>query len=106
MVLIVALYYQKKKVLVLISLKQTQNFVLSLHYNADNSYLFVNRKEMLKFKRDNKSVNVPAQFCQGNISNGFSAADSREVSLHGNAHDFSVDDSSIDESDILKTHKY
>ena len=86
--------------------KANTKFCLSLHYNADNSCLFVNGKEMLKFKADDKSVNVPAQFCLGNISNGFSAAESRDVSLNGNAHDFSVDDSSIGESDILKTHKY
>ena len=27
-----------------------KNFVLSLHYNGDNSYLFVNGKQELKFK--------------------------------------------------------
>ena len=32
--------------------------------------------------------------------------DSREVSLYGNANDFSVDYLSIDKSDILSIHKY
>ena len=32
---------------------------LSLHYNADNSYLFVNGKEIFKFIADNKNVNFP-----------------------------------------------
>ena len=31
----------KKKSVVLILVKQTQNFALGLHYNADNGYLFV-----------------------------------------------------------------
>ena len=31
---------------------------LSLHYNADNSYLFVNGNEILKFKADNENVNL------------------------------------------------
>ena len=38
-------------------------FCLSLHYNGDNSYLFVTRKELFRFKGDNKNVNFAAQFC-------------------------------------------
>ena len=37
-------------------------FCLSLHYH-DNSYLFVNGKEICKFKADNKNVNFPIQCC-------------------------------------------
>ena len=32
-------------------------FCLRWHYNADNSYLFDNGKEIFKFKADNKNVN-------------------------------------------------
>ena len=53
------LVHQRKK-LVLISSKQFG--FKSLHYNADNSYLFVNEKESFKFKADNKNVNYPTQF--------------------------------------------
>ena len=45
-------------------------FCLILHYNTDNSYLFVNRKEIFKFKANNKNVNLPTQFCFETISNG------------------------------------
>ena len=38
-------------------------FCMSLHYNADNNYLFVNGKVIFKFKTDNKNVNFPTQFC-------------------------------------------
>ena len=76
----------KKKSLILLLLKQTKKFVLSLHYNADNSYLFVNGKEIFKFKAANKNVNFPTQFCLGSISNRFSAPESREVSLNGNVY--------------------
>ena len=79
---------------------------MSLHYNADISYLFVNGKFFFKFKADNKKFNFPTQFCLGSISNGFSATESREVSLNGNVYDFSVDYNSIDKSDILNSHKY
>ena len=56
-----------------------------------NSYLIVNRKEIFKFKAGDKNVNFQAQFCQGNISNSFSATDSKKVSLNGNKYDFLVD---------------
>ena len=42
--------------------KANTNFCLSLHYNADNSYLFVNGKEIFKFKAGNKNVNFATQF--------------------------------------------
>ena len=42
--------------------KANTKFCLSLHYNVDNSYLFVNGKEIFKFKADNKNVNFPTQF--------------------------------------------
>ena len=45
-----------KKSLILILVKQKQN-LLSLHYNGDNSSLLVNRKEIYKFKADNKDDN-------------------------------------------------
>ena len=97
-----ALDHQKKG-LVLTLLKQK---CLRFHYLADNSYLFVNGKEIFKFKGENKNVNFPTQFCLGSISNGFSATESGEVSLNGNVYDFLVDYSSIDKSDILNIHKY
>ena len=63
--------------------------------------MFVHGKETSKFIADNKNVNFPTQFCLRSISNGFSATESREVSLNGNVYDFSVDYNSIDKSDIL-----
>ena len=52
LVLIEALVDQKKKISVSFSKAKTK-FYLSLYYNGGNSYLFVNRKEMLKFKANN-----------------------------------------------------
>ena len=79
---------------------------MSLHYNADNKYLFVNGKEIFKFKAGNKNVSFPTQFCLGSIANGFSPTESREVSLNGNVYDFSVDYNSIDKADILNIYNY
>ena len=58
--------------------------------------MFVNAKEIFKFKVENKNVNFPTQFCLGSMSNGFSALESREGSLKVNVYNFSVDYSSID----------
>ena len=73
-----------------ISTKANTKYSLNLYYNADNSYLFVNGKEIFKFEADNKNINFPIQFCLISISNAFSATKSREISLNGNVYDFSV----------------
>ena len=79
---------------------------MSLHYNAENSYLFVNVKEIFKIIAGNKNVNFPSRFCLESISDGFSATEFREVSLNENVYAFSLDYSSVDKSDILNIHKY
>ena len=80
--------------------KANTKFSLSLHYNANNN-LFVNGKQILKFKADNKNVNLPIHFYLGSVSNGFSATEFREVSSNGNVYDFSVDYQSVYNYDIL-----
>ena len=57
-----ALHHQKRSLISIF--KASTKFSLSLHYIVDNSYLFVNGKEIFKFKVDNKNVNFPTQFCQ------------------------------------------
>ena len=39
--------------------KENTKFCLSLNYNADNSYFFVNEKEIFKSKANNKNVSFP-----------------------------------------------
>ena len=82
-----SLDHQKKKCSINFT-KANTKFCLSLHYSGDNSYLFVNGKEIFNFKADNKNVNFLTQFYLGSISNGFSTTESREVSLNGNVYDF------------------
>ena len=53
-------------------IKVNTKFYLRLHYRADNRYLFVSEKEIIKFKADNKTVNFPIRFCVECISNVFS----------------------------------
>ena len=51
----------------------SKTFSLSLHYNGDDSYLFVNGKEVLKFK---SRKSVVGKLSLGNISAaGFNQAD-------------------------------
>ena len=75
--------------------KANRNLCLNLHYDVDNTYLFVNGKEIFKFKSDKKIVNFPTQFYLGSISNGVSATESSEVSLNRIVYDFSVDYNTI-----------
>ena len=91
---------QQRKSLVLILVKKTQN------NGGDSIYLFVNGKEMFKFKANNGNVKFPAQLCLRSKSNGFGASESREVYLKGNVCDFSINYYAIDKSDILNIHKY
>ena len=42
-------------------------FCLSLHYNGENSYLFVNSIEIYKFKAKDSEI-VASPLCLGNIS--------------------------------------
>ena len=70
--------------------KTSRKFCLSLHYNSNNSYLFVSGKEIIKFKADNKNVNFLAQFCLRSIFNRSDATESREVSVKENVYDFSI----------------
>ena len=55
---------------------------LSLHYNGDNSYLFVNRIEQFKFKAKDSSI-VANQLCLGNISKYWGATNMKKTGLFG-----------------------
>ena len=64
-------FVHQRKCLVLILVKQIENFVWGLNYDSDNGYLFATKKEIFKLKAVNKIVNFPAQFCLGRISTGY-----------------------------------
>ena len=63
-------------------------------------------KKSLNYKAHNKNINFPTKFCLQSISNGFTNAESREVSLNENVNDCSVKFNSIDKSDMLNMNKY
>ena len=67
-----------------------KNFVLSLHYNGDNSYLFVNGGEERKYK-SSISYKDKNLLCLGNISSDWSTTESTKTGSYGNIYDFAVD---------------
>ena len=81
-------------------------FVLSLHYNGDNSYLFVNGKQELKFKAKTENF-VKEKLCIGNLSDKWSTSESEKTGLYGNIYDFVVNYKPIvGEDPIYDMHKY
>ena len=80
-------------------------FCLSLHYNGDNSYLFINGTEIIKFKA-NDSMIVPNNLCLGNVSKDFLASNMKKTGFNGYIYDFSVDYNAIDIDNIKDIHKY
>ena len=82
-------------------------FCLSLHYNGDNNYLFVNGKEVTKFKAKKSEINVN-QLTLGIISTSanLSSSDIEDSKLYGNVYDFSVDYSASSNHKIQDIHAY
>ena len=66
-----------------VSITATKNkFCLSLNYNGADSYLFVNGKEVVKFKaKDFATVAAPP--CLGNISKDWSVNNMKKTGLNG-----------------------
>ena len=81
-----------------------KTFCLSLHYNGDDSYLFVNGKEVIKFKA--KKEIVVGKLSLGNISVDFNQADRKSTGLYGYIYDFSVDCNVISNDKIHDIHTY
>ena len=82
-----------------------KKIILSLHYNSDNSYLFVNGKRELKFKAKDDQI-VKEILCLGNISDDWTAANAQKTGLWGEIYDFAVDYTSTNISDIYNVHRY
>ena len=81
-------------------------FVLSLHYNGDNSYLSANGRQELKFKvKDDQIINE--KLCSGNLSDQWTTSESEKTGVYGNIYDFVVDYKAInDVKRIYDMHRY
>ena len=85
--------------------ERNKNFCLSLHYNKENSYLFVNGTEIIKFKSKDLEV-LPHLLCLGNISKDWSVDIIKKTGLRRYVSHFSVDYEGIAVDDILDIQKY
>ena len=54
-----------------------KKFIISLHYNGDESYLFVNGRQELKFKAKTNQL-VKEKLCIGNLSDQWTASESEK----------------------------
>ena len=79
-------------------------FCLSLHYNGENSYLFVNSIEIYKFKAKDSEV-VASPLCLGNISKDLSIDNMKKTGFNGYVFDFSVDYDATSVDNIKDIHK-
>ena len=80
--------------------------VLSLHYNGDDSYLFVNGRQELKFKCKTDQL-VKEKLCIGNLSDQSTTSESEKTGLYGNIYDFVVDyELILDDKAIYDMHRY
>ena len=76
-----------------------------MHYNGDNSYLFVNGKEIINFKAKDSEI-VPYLLCLWNISKDFTIPYRLETGLLEYVYDFSVDYCAIANDKILDIYNY
>ena len=80
-------------------------FCLSFHYNGDNSYLFVNGKQVIKFKAKNSEL-IKCPMCLGGLSKDYNKNSRKDTGLYENVNDFSVNYSAITNDKIVDIHNY
>ena len=85
----------------------SKKFVLSLHYNGNDSYLFVNGKQELKFKSKTTHL-IKEKLCLGNLSDQWlTASEPEKTGLYGNIYDFVVDyEAIVGVGPICDMHRY
>ena len=66
-----------------------KKFILSLHHNGDDSYLFVNGRQELKFKCKTDQL-LKEKLCIGILSDQWTTNESKKNGLYGNIYDFVV----------------
>ena len=83
-----------------------KKFMLSLHYNGDDGYLFVNVGQELKFKCKTDQL-VKEKLCIGNLSDQWTTSESEKTGVYGKIYDFVVDyEQIVGVKAIYDMHKY
>ena len=89
-----------------INFKQSgKRFLLSLHYNKSNSFLFANATKIYQFKAKDSEIKSN-RLCLGNMSNDFTLDNMKKAGLKGSIKVFLVDYNTVNTSDILVIHRY
>ena len=83
-----------------------KKIIISLHYNGDESYFFVNDRKELKFKAKTDKL-VKEKLCIENLSDQWTTSESEKTGLHGNIYDFVVDyEEIVGVKTIYDMHRY
>ena len=64
-----------------------KRFILSLHYNGSNSFLFVNATKVYQFKAKNSEIKDYA-LCLGNVSKNFTIVNMRKNRIKRDLYNF------------------
>ena len=83
-----------------------KKFILSVHYNGDNTYLFINGVKQFQFKAMT-SLNLSNPLIIGNTSNNFpNQTDYKKAALHGEIYNFLVSYQPADIKNIYDIHRH
>ena len=83
-----------------------KTLMLSLHYNGDDSYLFVNGRQELKFKAKTDQL-VKEKLCIGNLSYQWTTSESEKTGVYRKIYDFAVDyEQIVGLKTIYDMHRY
>ena len=83
-----------------------KKFMLSLHYDGDDSYLFVNGRQELKFKVKTDQL-IKETLCIGNSSDQWTTSESEETGVYGKIYDFVVNyEQIVGVKTIYDMHRY
>ena len=83
-----------------------KKFMLSLHYNGHDSYLFVNGRQELKFKAKTDQL-VKEKLYIGNLSDQWTTSESEKTGVYGKIYDSVVDyEQIVGTTKIIDMHKY
>ena len=85
--------------------KSDINFVLILHYNGSDSFLFVGARKIYQFKAKDLEIKW-YPLCLDNISKNFTIDNMKKTGLKGSVNFFSVDYRPINTNEIINILRF
>ena len=83
-----------------------KNVCVKFRYNDNDSYLFVNGRQELKF-RCKKDQLIKEKICLGNLSDQWTTSEPEKTGLYGNIYDFVIDfEQTLGVKAIYDMHRY